>query len=75
MGIENVLQEIDSEISRLQEARRLLVGGGSSVGNGAPKPKVGRPRKKKRNLSPEGRARIAAAVKARWAREKSTKKK
>ena len=36
----------------------------------APAP-VAKPKKrKKRNLTPEGRARIAAAVKARWAREK-----
>jgi hypothetical protein len=30
---------------------------------------------KKRNLSPEGRARIAAAVKARWAAQKKAAKK
>jgi len=32
-------------------------------------------KKKKRNLSPEARARIVAAVKARWAREKAQAKK
>jgi hypothetical protein len=31
-------------------------------------------KKKKRNLSPEARARIVAAVKARWAREKANSK-
>ena len=34
-----------------------------------------KPVKKKRNLSPEGRARIAAAAKARWATQKKSAKK
>lgn len=33
-----------------------------------------KPVKKKRNLSPEGRAKIAAAVKARWAKAKAAAK-
>lgn len=74
MGIESVLASIDAEIEKLQKARTLLAGGGSSVGNGVPK-KRGRKPSKKRNLSPEGRARIAAAVKARWERQKAGKKK
>lgn len=73
MGIESVLASIDAEISKLQEARRLLSGvaGGGDEIRRKPGPKP----RKKRNLTPEGRARIAAAVKARWERQKSGKKK
>ena len=73
MGIESVVASIDAEISKLQNARALLAGGSVSSGKAKTK-KRGRPRKK-RNLTPEGRARIAAAVKARWERQKSAKKK
>jgi hypothetical protein len=71
MTVPHIITLIDLEIAQLQSARALLTGA-------QPKPKVGRPvgtrKKKKRNLSPEGRARIAAAVKARWARQKKTAK-
>ncbi len=41
----------------------------------APKAKAAKPAKKaKRNLSPEGRARIVAALKARWAAKKKAGK-
>jgi len=36
----------------------------------APTAKTGKKRKKKRNLTPEGRKRIAEAVKRRWAEQK-----
>ena len=38
--------------------------------NKASKGKAAKPAKKKRKLSPEGRARIVAALKARWAAKK-----
>jgi len=68
---------IDAEIARLQRARTLIAGTGKR-GPGRP-PKsvealVAAKPKKKRNLSPEGRARIAAAVKARWAAQKKSAK-
>lgn len=69
MALSEVIEQIDAEIKRLQEARTLLAGGGSSVGNGTPK--VGRPRKKKRQLSEEGRRRIAEAVRKRWAKQRA----
>ena len=72
MGIESVLVLIDAEISKLQEARALLAGLGSV--NGTSKMRGRKPGRKHR-MSPEGRARIAAAVKARWERQKSGKKK
>jgi 3-hydroxymyristoyl/3-hydroxydecanoyl-(acyl carrier protein) dehydratase len=72
MSFPDILTLIDAEIAQLQSARAILTGA-------QPKPKLGRPvgtgkKKKKRNLTPEGRARIAAAVKARWARQKKAGK-
>ena len=68
MSIPEILTLIDAEIASLQQARAL-------IGGFQTKPKPGRPvgsgkKKKKRNMSPEGRARLVAAVKARWARQK-----
>jgi hypothetical protein len=66
-----ILAELDTEIARLQQARSLLAGETVKRGPGKPKATAASvPTKKKRNLSPEGRARIAAAVKARWAKAK-----
>jgi hypothetical protein len=74
MGVVEILASIDREIALLQQARTLLAGASTE----APKKKAGRPRKdaaavvvkpakkKKRNLTPEGRKRIAEAVKRRW---------
>jgi chorismate mutase len=81
MGVIQILAEIDREIAQLKQARALL------AGEVAPKRSAGRPKKvaavvapvakkaakKKRNLSPEGRERIAAAVKKRWATQKKAK--
>jgi len=36
-----------------------------------PEKAAAEPVKKKRNLSPEGRARLVAATKARWAKQKT----
>jgi hypothetical protein len=86
MAISEILASIDSDIAKLQQARALL-SGGTAV---AAKKKAGRPRKaatapavakpakkaakKKRNLSPEGRKRIAEAVKKRWAAQRAAAK-
>ena len=72
MGVSEILAQIDHEIAQLQHARTLLAGKAVS----APKKAAAAPaakksaRKKKRNLSPEGRKRIAEAVKRRWAEQK-----
>lgn len=82
MALSDILASIDSEIAQLQKARALIVGATAP----AAKKKVGRPKKvaaeavsaplkparkkKKRNLSPEGRKRIAEAVRRRWAAQK-----
>lgn len=89
MDVSKIIAEIDAEIARLQSARVTIAGlSGSSF---VEKPRRGRPKgsvnavkavkapkpaKRKRNLSPEGRKRIAEAMKRRWAeRRKEVAKK
>ena len=64
MGIAEIITQLDREIALLQQARGLLTG--KAVALSAAKQGV----KKKRNLTPEGRKRIAEAVKRRWAEQK-----
>ena len=78
MDVSRILSEIDGEIARLQQARAALVGISSS---GTVAPRRGRPKgsvnknttkaRKKRNLTPEGRKRIADAMKRRWAERRA----
>ena len=75
MEVSRILAEIDAQISKLQQARALLAGTSTTAarsGRGRPKgnkkstataPATAR----KRKLSPEGRKRIADAMKKRWA--------
>jgi hypothetical protein len=73
MGLTEILAEIDEEIAKLTQARALLVDG-TVVKRGPGRPKavtaVVKPAKKKRNLTPEGRKRIAEAVRRRWAAQR-----
>lgn len=71
MDVKEIVAEIDAEISRLQQARTLL-GGGAAVKRGRPgrKKAVTVAVPKKRKLTPEGRKRIAEAMKRRWAERK-----
>ena len=80
MNTEEIIEQIDAEIAKLQQAKGLLLGDDSPIEHCA-----GRPKKEatvsriiavptKRGLSPEGRARIAAASKARWAKARKAKK-
>jgi hypothetical protein len=76
MDVSKILAEIDEKIASLQQARIAIL---QLNETGAVKPKRGRPKgsvntkkpakakKRKRNLSPEGRKRIADAMKRRWA--------
>jgi hypothetical protein len=74
VGVSSILAEIDREIAQLQQARALLGGGGKIAApkkeKAAAAPAAKKTIKKKRNLSPEGRKRIAEAVKRRWAEQK-----
>ena len=69
MELSGILAEIDDEIARLEQARALLTGDTiTKRGPGRPKASPVKPtEKKKRNLTPEGRKRIAEAVRRRWA--------
>lgn len=78
MEVSNIIAEIDSQIQKLQQARDLLAGTSAEE---APRRGPGRPKgsskaaspaaepagDRKRKLSPEGRKRIAEAMKRRWA--------
>ena len=73
MQLSKILAEIDLEITRLEQARTLLAGEAGPVvkksRNSTTAPastEATGKRKKKRNLSPEGRKRIAEAVRRRW---------
>lgn len=78
MEVSRILAEIDLQIAKLQQARELLSGSEPvRAGRGRPKgSKNAAPSatesatesvKRKRKLSPEGRKRIAEAMKKRWA--------
>jgi len=78
MNTNAILAQIDSEIARLTQARALLSNTGQ-VEVPAKRDKIvaspAKKTKKKRNLSPEARKRIADAQRKRWAalRAKKTK--
>jgi hypothetical protein len=72
--VSRILEEIDAQISKLQQARELLSGTVVKIGKGRGRPKgsknaktVAKAAPRKRKISPEGRKRIAEAMKRRWA--------
>lgn len=75
MEVSRIIAEIDAQISKLQQARELLSGTAVKVRKGPGRPKGSKNAKAavhasapaKRKLSPEGRKRIADAMKRRWA--------
>ena len=67
VDVTKILQQIDSQIAQLQQARALLKAG---TGKAKSASRIATKRKKKRNLTPEGRKRIAEAVKRRWERQR-----
>ena len=69
MSITNLIAEIDREIARLQQAKQLLTGATGKRGPGRP---AGAGNKPRRVLSAAARAKIAAAQRARWAKQKKT---
>ncbi|WP_263365193.1 hypothetical protein [Edaphobacter bradus] len=66
MEVSRIIAEIDAQIAKLQQARALLAGT-QTVRTGPGRPKGATNVGKKRKLSPEGRKRIAEAMKKRWA--------
>jgi len=71
METKGVLAEIDSEIRRLEQVRALLIGDPKDGRRGR---KSAKSMPKKHRLSPEARARIAAAQKVRWAKARRAAK-
>jgi uroporphyrinogen-III decarboxylase len=84
MGVSDILASVDREIALLKQVRALLSDTAAPKKKaGRPRkiaavvaPVLEKPaktaakKKKKRNLSPEGRKRIAEAVKRRWEAQK-----
>jgi hypothetical protein len=77
MVIESILAQIDAEIARLTQVRKLLSASGSvTLNTRATKAKAASGKaRKKRVLSAEARRRIADAQKRRWAAQKAKAKK
>jgi hypothetical protein len=80
MDLQAIIASLDKEIARLEQARAILSTAARVKGAASIKRGPGRPKKlaavsltKKRVMSPEGKARIAAAQKARWAAAKKSK--
>ena len=73
MAVSTIIAEIDAQIAKLQQARALLIGTlPQTSGRGRPKGSKNAvvavsAKTTKRKLSPEGRKRIADAMKKRWA--------
>jgi hypothetical protein len=89
LNTNDIVVQIDAEISRLQQAKALLAGTGTTVKRkpGRPAGVAGLPRvtrleptkplakvKAVRTLSPEARAKIAAAQRSRWAKSRKAAK-
>ena len=79
MEVTRIIAEIDAQILKLQQARQLLSGATTAIPRGPGRPKgsknanSGKSSASKRKLTPEGRKRIAEAMKRRWAeRRKQT---
>jgi len=67
MTREELLAAVDEEISRLEKVRELL----QSTGSSRISTSFGNKPRKKRVLSADARARIAAAQRRRWAKQKA----
>jgi hypothetical protein len=77
MNTKPLIADIDAQLAKLQQARTVLLALDSTPAKGKP----GRPKgsgakkaapKKRRKLSAEARAKIAAAQKKRWAAVRKT---
>ena len=80
MDIATIIEHLDAEISRLQQAKAVLAGTDVRKGPGRPKagdavPKPVAVKLTKRVMSEEGKKKIALAQKARWAKVRKAAKK
>jgi hypothetical protein len=75
MAIADIVRALDEEIARFEEVRKLLLSSGVGVSSrGAASFHYGanltKPARKRKPLSAAARARISAAQKKRWAKQK-----
>lgn len=74
MDIQNVVEELRREVTRIEQAIAALIGLGSQPARRGRPPKVGQAGaasgQKRRRMSAAARARIGAAKKAWWAKQK-----
>jgi hypothetical protein len=80
MDTATIIEHLDAEISRLQQAKAVLAGTDARKGPGRPKASdaVSKPvavKLTKRVMSEEGKKKIALAQKARWTKVKKAAKK
>jgi hypothetical protein len=90
MDVRKIVAEIDAKIASLQQARAVLMDldesavilkprrgrpKGSTNAAKAASVKIAKPTARKRHLSPEGRKRIADAMRHRWAERRKALKK
>jgi hypothetical protein len=68
----DIIQELNCQIAALEKAKALLLGG--SVQTTKHRRPAGPESLKTRSISPEGRERIAAAQRARWAKQRRQNK-
>ena len=75
MDIQGIVTQLRQEMSRIEQAIAALVGLGSQPARRGRPPKVSQAKpargQKRRRMSPAARARIAAAKKAWWAKQKA----
>ena len=81
MGVSEILASVNREIELLQQVRALLIGKAdatpakrrANASKATAKPAKKASNRKKRRLSPEGRKRIAEAVRRRWEAQRKAK--
>ena len=73
MSFSSVLDDLDAEIAKLRQARALLSEDGELPAEQHRTRNIEKPvSRRKHKMTPEGRKRIAEAVKRRWAAQKKT---
>lgn len=74
MDLNRIMAELDAEISKLQQARRLLTGVPAAVDKDSSTTVMVLGSRKRKRMSAAARAKISAAQKKRWAKAKPAKK-
>ena len=72
-GLRRAEKEVEAQLTSIRNAIASL-GGGIGAKRGRPKGSKNAPARKRRKMSAAGRARISAAQKKRWAKQKASEK-